>query len=382
MTTSNTAQIHHRAPQMKAVRKQQLDGACCEGAATTTNNKSHQGDFQQATVKILTNFSIDSIIGQDNEQINDSPRGNDHQQQAPVPIASSALPDSEFKVALGINNDLVQVKTNNATRGDHLQTHSQSGRHRAHEARKYRPKNFQCPVCGMAFSNNGQLKNHVRIHTGERPFRCNQSNCGKTFTRNEELTRHKLIHTGVRPHPCPSCPKSFGRKDHLKKHVKTHDRKKLRKSCYGSPPTGGPCPRLTKRQYDSDEATHDNPKMLLSPKKEQISNTNEQSSSNHQLNDIPMTRLSGLMTIPAQASSGVHYDQYRDSISLMPPPLPPVTFAPTPQFIDSSTARTMAAIASSTSLNMLSTTTSGSLQQLAGDYWQKWYNFLGFYQQP
>lgn len=35
------------------------------------------------------------------------------------------------------------------------------------QMKKLRPKKFRCEHCDVAFSNNGQLKGHIRIHTGK-----------------------------------------------------------------------------------------------------------------------------------------------------------------------------------------------------------------------
>uniref|UniRef100_A0A3P9NJV5 C2H2-type domain-containing protein n=1 Tax=Poecilia reticulata TaxID=8081 RepID=A0A3P9NJV5_POERE len=76
---------------------------------------------------------------------------------------------------------------------------------------------FGCPVCGQRFSLKKCLNVHVRNHSGEKPFCCDV--CGQRFSLKRTLNDHQRIHTGEKPFSCDVCGQSF-KKQYMRNYVK------------------------------------------------------------------------------------------------------------------------------------------------------------------
>lgn len=48
-------------------------------------------------------------------------------------------------------------------------------------------------MCGKAFASATNYKNHIRIHSGEKPYVCSIENCGRRFTEYSSLYKHHLV---------------------------------------------------------------------------------------------------------------------------------------------------------------------------------------------
>ncbi|XP_078068189.1 uncharacterized protein LOC144493168 [Mustelus asterias] len=81
-----------------------------------------------------------------------------------------------------------------------------------------------CPREGKAFKAKYKLINHVRVHTGEKPFPCPFPGCQKVFARSENLKIHKRTHTGEKPFKCEfeGCDRRFANSSDRKKHSHVH----------------------------------------------------------------------------------------------------------------------------------------------------------------
>nr|XP_016942085.1 zinc finger protein 70-like [Drosophila suzukii] len=85
-------------------------------------------------------------------------------------------------------------------------------------------KPYECVSCSKRFKSARYLKEHHSIHTGERPFKC--THCSNSYRKKTCLQRHIQTYMGVRPFKCTHCPKTFAKDYDLQSHIRNYSGKK------------------------------------------------------------------------------------------------------------------------------------------------------------
>ncbi|CEF70544.1 Pair-rule protein odd-paired [Strongyloides ratti] len=85
---------------------------------------------------------------------------------------------------------------------------------------------FECEYCKKLFARSENLKIHKRIHSGEKPFKCNHPGCDRTFANSSDRKKHMHVHTNSKPYFCRygGCDKSYTHPSSLRKHMKAHEK--------------------------------------------------------------------------------------------------------------------------------------------------------------
>ncbi len=88
---------------------------------------------------------------------------------------------------------------------------------------------YHCRQCGRSFLASRYLREHLKRHSGRKPFSC--VHCSKAFPTLGALRRHSVIHSHRRPFICPYCQKRFKRGTLCRKHIRS-----VHKDCVLPPP--------------------------------------------------------------------------------------------------------------------------------------------------
>ncbi|KAK9469744.1 hypothetical protein V1512DRAFT_288908 [Lipomyces arxii] len=221
------------------------------------------------------NFEFDGVkegkSGQYVSAIEDEEDQDEHEEQEVEEGEDNEEDDDKVKIEdirEGVNKDEIAESNVESDKDETYEEPATTSRKRSASAelssgraKRPRPKCYNCTYdgCEKAFTRPCRLEEHLRSHTGERPFVCSLEGCNKSFLRDSHLKAHESSHKEDKRYKCPECGHGFNTNQHLKRHMPTHELK-LPYACTDF----APCTEAFRKQsqlrkHVSDEHTHMKP---------------------------------------------------------------------------------------------------------------------------
>ncbi|XP_015037963.2 zinc finger protein 658B isoform X1 [Drosophila pseudoobscura] len=137
------------------------------------------------------------------------------------------------------------------------QTFTTNGALVTHQKRHFKVIQHHCNYCGQGFVESSNLKRHITAkHTKEKPHTCTV--CQRKFSRVYLLELHTRTHTGERPYKCNHCQRTFSQLGVLRSHERIHSNERLHR-CQLCPKTFGRAAQLRNHMMRHEEETETGP---------------------------------------------------------------------------------------------------------------------------
>ncbi|CAF0800679.1 unnamed protein product [Rotaria sordida] len=134
---------------------------------------------------VLCYFLFLGGLSDNSELSDDQDEGSISSSSLTIVRKKSRNPTSSLRTALtgNFHNTSRRFESNDQLNSGTASSSYTSGHHVDDDKRRY-----QCSTCSKKFKHKHHLKEHERLHTGEKPYTCDK--CGKRFSHSGSYSQH------------------------------------------------------------------------------------------------------------------------------------------------------------------------------------------------